>query len=583
MSQKQVQAANGGQRFDLKSAPWVIFALAAFIVVAGILTLINNDRNYLLLRQQETRSQAEILAASVAAAVDFGDHVAAQESVNAFRVNRQVRSVAVYDTSGALVAGYSRSGAAVPAKASELSSNTNDVRVRVPISAADHPVGTVTLQVEREALTRRVSRYVIWTALILLASLVVIVLGLAQHKLKRAHRELEMRAEALAAANVLLEEQISVRASAEEQLRQAQKMQALGQLTGGIAHDFNNLLTVIQGSADLLAREDLPEAKRVKYAQAIVQASANAAALTSQLLAFARRQPLKPERFRVNALIGSMRDLLDRTLGERIAVRTELCESNCEVEVDRNQLQSAILNIASNARDAMPQGGQLLITTRRHTDDDRPMVAIQVKDTGAGMDLETLDRVFEPFFTTKVAGKGTGLGLSQVYGFASQSGGKVEIASAVGKGTSLTIVLPCLPGTTTQMVDAKPSVPRTQKRARILVVDDNEQVATFAKTLVGELGHEVDLAQSGEEALVMVRSGAYDLVFSDIVMPGMGGLALSKLLAEEFPNLPVLLATGYSEEMVAKGTGDRTVILKPYRLATLAEAFDEALSRPPLQ
>jgi signal transduction histidine kinase len=467
----------------------------------------------------------------------------------------------------------------VPAKASELPATTGDLRVVVPIQAAGQRVGTVALQVEREALTRRVSRYVIWSALILLAGLVVVVLGLAQHKLRRANRELEMRAEALAASNVLLEEQISVRARAEEQLRQAQKMQALGQLTGGIAHDFNNLLTVIQGSADLLARENLPDAKRVKYAQAIVQASGNAAALTSQLLAFARRQPLKPERFRVNGLIGSMRDLLDRTLGERISVRTELCDSNCEVEVDRNQLQSAILNIASNARDAMPSGGQLLISTRQYVDEQASrMVAIQVKDTGAGMDAATIDRAFEPFFTTKVAGKGTGLGLSQVYGFASQSGGNVEIESAVGEGTTLTIVLPCVLGTAVEAPEVKEGVPRAQKKARILVVDDNEQVAAFAKTLVGELGHEVDLAHSGEEAIAMVRARAYDLVFSDIVMPGMGGLALSKMLADEFPTLPVLLATGYSEEMVSKGAGDRAVILKPYRLATLADAFDEALA-----
>jgi CheY-like chemotaxis protein len=206
------------------------------------------------------------------------------------------------------------------------------------------------------------------------------------------------------------------------------------------------------------------------------------------------------------------------------------------------------------------------------------MVAIQVKDTGAGMDAATIDRAFEPFFTTKVAGKGTGLGLSQVYGFASQSGGNVEIESAVGEGTSLTIVLPCVLGAAVEAPEVKEGVPRAQKKARILVVDDNEQVAAFAKTLVGELGHEVDLAHSGEEAIAMARAKAYDLVFSDIVMPGMGGLALSKMLADEFPTLPVLLATGYSEEMVSKGAGDRTVILKPYRLATLADAFDKALA-----
>ena len=225
--------------------------------------------------------------------------------------------------------------------------------------------------------------------------------------MRRANRQLEERADALVAANAELKVQVGERAKAEDQLRQAHKMQALGQLTGGIAHDFNNLLTVIQGSADMLRRPEIADAKRRRFADAIVQASARAAALTGQLLAFARRQPLQPEVIEVNALIRGMTDLLDRTLGERIAVRTELPANACAVEADRAQLESALLNIAVNARDAMPDGGQLTIATSlSHDAKSGTMVAIAVTDTGAGMDEETLSRAIEPFFTTKIDRQG---------------------------------------------------------------------------------------------------------------------------------------------------------------------------------
>ena len=574
---KQVENGSPEQRrFDGRS-PWLVFAIAALIVFGGIITLANNDRNYSALRQQETQGQAEVLAESVRAAVDFGDTATAQEAVNAFRVNKQVRWVGVFDGAGRNMAGYAREGSSLPATLVGLPSAGTDVRAVAPVDANGRRMGTVVLQVQREALTRRVSRYVILGSLILLAALVLVVLGLGQARLRRANGELETRAEALAAANVLLEEQMAVRAEAEAQLRQAQKMQALGQLTGGIAHDFNNLLTVIQGSADMLVRPGVADEKRVRYAQAIVQASSNAAALTSQLLSFARRQPLKRESFDVNELIGSMRDLLDRTLGERIAVRTELCPEECLIDADRNQLQSAILNIASNARDAMPDGGRLVISTRhQHQEPDGDMVAIVVSDTGEGMDAETQLRVFEPFFTTKGPGKGTGLGLSQVYGLATQSGGNVQVASAPGEGTAFTILLPSAVGYAA-LEAPKPAEHLSVKRARILIVEDNDQVGKFAETLLSEIGHEVRLTNSAEDALKLLQTDTFDLVFSDIVMPGMGGLALSKHLAEEYPDLPVVLATGYSEEIVNSGAGDRTVILKPYRLATLSQAIHEAL------
>jgi len=369
------------------------------------------------------------------------------------------------------------------------------------------------------------------------------------------------------------------RAKAEDQLRQSQKMQALGQLTGGIAHDFNNLLTVIQGSADMLCRPNLTETKRLRFAQAIVQAGSNAASLTSQLLSFARRQPLKPEHVEINRLVRDMQDMIDRTIGERIELVLDLAAEGRTVEVDKAQLQSAILNITTNSHHAMPNGGTLTIRTRNVEEAGHGQgIAIEISDTGQGMDTETLDRAFEPFFTTKGTGKGTGLGLSQVYGFATQSGGDAGIESRPGQGTAVTLVLPCLQ-TDESIVSAAVRASRIaeQQSSSVLVVEDNIEVGAFAEALLSELGHKVTRASSGEEALELVRTGDFDIVFSDVVMPGIGGLKLAEILGQEKPDLPVVLATGYSQEIAETGAGGRPVILKPYRLTTLSEALSEAL------
>ena len=577
MLQKRINRPLGLIEGDWRSGPFLILALAAFIVLAGIGTLIYNDRLYESMRRAETNSQAEVLAASLTAALDFDDAYAANEAVSAFRVNRQVRWVGAFHEGGERVAGYARSGAVLPARVTGVKGEEAGIRVVVPVMSSGQKVGYVGLEVDREHLMRRVSRYFLLGALIVLAGLVLAVLGLSQASLRRANRQLEDRAEALAAANVLLAEQMEVRASAEEQLRQSQKMQALGQLTGGIAHDFNNLLTVIQGSADMLTRNNLPEQKRIRYAEAIVQASGNAASLTSQLLSFARRQPLKPENIDLNELVGSMLDLLDRTLGEQVIVRTALTADRCPVEVDRAQLQSAILNVASNARDAMNGQGRLTIATRNCVEDGRAMVAIDITDTGTGISTEVMDRIFEPFFTTKGTGKGTGLGLSQVYGFATQSGGTVRIKSEVGAGATISIILPCSGLVADSRNEPLPAETSAKLVGRILVVEDNAEVGTFAETLLSEQGHDVKLATSAEQALEFVRQHQFDLVFSDVVMPGMGGLRLAEILECERPELPVVLATGYSQEIAESGTRGRAVILKPYRLVTLQSAIEEAL------
>ncbi len=561
------------------NAPNAIIGFVILLLLSGIGIIAQNEAAYRELQTQETRVQAEILAASVTAALDFSDRQAAQEAVDAIRVNRQVRIVGIYDNANRLVAGYGRDGGTPPASA--LAGETGGsglVTSTVPVMSSGERIGSVLLTTDPEPLSRRLTRYILIALLVLMAALVIIVLGLTQHAQRKANRQLEERANALIRTNAELKVQIDERTRAEDQLRQAHKLQALGQLTGGIAHDFNNLLTVIQGSADMLRRPALDESKRIRFAEAVVQAASRAAALTGQLLAFARRQPLQPEVIDVNDLIRTMIDLLDRTLGERIVIRTELAETSCAVEADRAQLESAILNVAVNARDAMPDGGTLVLKTSLERQPEATLIAITATDSGIGMDEETLARAIEPFFTTKTTGKGTGLGLSQVYGFATQSGGDVRIVSAPGEGTSVSLLLPCSGAAARdgRVEEDKPTHPT--RTGKILIVEDHEDVGDFARTLLDEVGYEVEWARSGEQALEMIERNGFDLVFTDVVMPGISGLELAEMLERTRPRLPVVLTTGYSDEIAASGTGGRPVVLKPYRVETLTSVFDQMLA-----
>lgn len=552
--------------------------LVALLLLAGILIVAQGEASYLAQKQRETHAQVDILAASVAAALDFDDAAAARESVDTLRVNRQIRMAAIYDRSGALVAGYAPEGQKVPERLDPAAWGGADAVVaNAPVARAGERLGTALIAVDPQPFSTRLRRYLIVGLLVVMAALVAVVLGIAQVTLGRANRELESRADALSASNAELTHQINERAKAEEQLRQAQKMQALGQLTGGIAHDFNNLLTVIQGSADMLLRPGLTEERRKRFAGAIVEAASRAAALTSQLLAFARRQPLKPEVIDVNAMIAGMTELLDRTLGERVIVETELAEGVCTVEADRAQLVSAVLNIAVNGRDAMPEGGTLHIATARLESDQGAMIALSVADSGSGMDAGTIERAMEPFFTTKAAGKGTGLGLSQVYGFASQSGGDLRIESDPGRGTRVTILLPCSDLALASAAPERSTAADDAPIGSVLLVEDNEEVGEFAEALLRELGHRVVRARSGNEALEVASASRFDVVLSDVVMPGMSGLELADSLAASHPALPVILTTGYSDEIARSGAGGRPVLLKPYRLDALASVIEAAL------
>jgi signal transduction histidine kinase/CheY-like chemotaxis protein len=563
----------------LRNLPAAITAglVALVVIAAGTLIIVQSETSYRQQKSEEAQVQAEILAASVVAAVDFGDANAAQEAAEAMRVNRQLRGVSIYDRTGHRIAGYRRDGQKPLATLAESRAFVSPgIVAEAPVTSGGKQIGTVRLGIDRQPLDTRFGRYAVIALLVLMAALVVAVLGITQTMLRRANRELEARAQALGEANAELTHQIDEREKVEEQLRQAQKMQALGQLTGGIAHDFNNLLTVIQGSADMLTRPNLKEERRKRFAEAIVEASGRAAGLTSQLLAFARRQPLKPEVVDVNAMIAGMTDLLDRTLGERFAIHTDLSGEICLVEADRAQLASAVLNIAVNARDAMPEGGTLKIATQLVREEPRNMIAICVTDSGTGMDEETLARAMEPFFTTKSAGKGTGLGLSQVYGFASQSGGDLRIDSVPGQGTTVHILLPC--SNAAAPVEPAPAGPRAARIGAVLLVEDNEEVGEFAEAMLRELGHAVTRTRSGPEALEAAAERPFDVVLSDVVMPQMSGLQLAEQLHQLQPSLPVVLTTGYSDEISRTGAGGRPVLLKPYRLETLAAVLDDALA-----
>jgi len=386
-------------------------------------------------------------------------------------------------------------------------------------------------------------------------------------------------------------------AHAQEALRQAQKMEAIGQLTGGIAHDFNNLLTIVIGNIDTLRRK-LPEAiepRLRRAAENAMEGARRAASLTQQLLAFSRRQPLNPRPIDVNRLVTSLSEILQRTLGEQITVATRLEDGLRAVEVDANHLESALLNLAVNARDAMPEGGMVRIETTNVTMHELikagfpdaagvHWVVIQVIDTGKGMTAEEMEHAFEPFFTTKPVGHGTGLGLSQVYGFVTQSGGHVELRSVPGAGTTVSIYLPGLEREPVDDEIAAADVLRLVSPAKVLLVEDEPQVREFSSQLLRELGYEVHATADAAAALEYLYGGAeVDLLFTDVGLPGMNGRQLADEARRRRPGLRVLFTTGYARDAIAQdGRLEPGVelIAKPFTIDELAARVAEVMERP---
>jgi two-component system NtrC family sensor kinase len=376
-----------------------------------------------------------------------------------------------------------------------------------------------------------------------------------------------------------LYEEAARREAAEGALQQAQRLEAIGQMTGGIAHDFNNLLMVVGGGVDRL-RRGLDDPRHRRTLDMISGAAKRAEALTRQLLVFSRRQSLEPRSVDLRDELSGMQDMLRSSLRGDIDLAIDVPEGVWSVRVDPGELEIAVLNLALNARDAMPKGGRIEIAARNSPLAAGEGVALTLTDTGAGIQPEVLSRIFEPFFTTKDVGKGTGLGLSQVYGFAKQSGGDVTVDSRPGR-TTFTLLLPrCI--AEPECARTPTVAPVTTMRGRALLVEDNRDVSEIAAHHLRDLGFEVEVAPDGCGALERLQAGSFDVMVSDVVMPGgVTGLDLAREVRARYPRLPILLVTGYSavaDEAVADGFA---LIRKPYDLPELARALEELLPKTP--
>lgn len=400
-------------------------------------------------------------------------------------------------------------------------------------------------------------------------------------ELEQTNAELERR----------VEERTREREMAQAQVHQMQKLESLGQLTGGLAHDFNNLLMAILGNLDIL-NQCLPRDPELgRFVGSAIQAAERGANLTRRMLAFARRQELRPESVDVPRVLDGMADMLQRSLGPTVEIRMDLAEALPAIRVDPNQFELAILNLSLNGRDAMPQGGQLTISARREAVSSGEVqgvvageyVCVAVADTGTGMDEATLARAPEPFFTTKEVGKGTGLGLSMVYGLAAQSGGAARIVSRPARGTTVVLWLP-VAGTVTAeaavTAAATGNKHRTGQSCRVLVVDDDSLVAESTVSMLEHLGHQAVITTSGSLALETLRAEPQiDLVITDQVMPGMTGLELARRMRQIRPELPIILATGYSDLTQRRTEPGVTTLDKPYHLEKLAAMIARAMAR----
>ncbi|MEG8042026.1 PAS domain S-box protein [Sphingomonas sp. LR59] len=395
---------------------------------------------------------------------------------------------------------------------------------------------------------------------------------------------------ALRALNENLEQRVAERTGelmkAEDALRQSQKVEAIGQLTGGVAHDFNNLLTVIRGSVDLLRRPGVSDDRRQRYIDAISDTADRATKLTGQLLAFARRQSLTPEVFDAAASVRTISDMVRTLTGSRIKVSVRLPSEPCHIDADRSQFDTAIVNMAVNARDAMKGEGDLTIMVaeasrmpaiRAHPAVSGAFVAVSLTDSGPGIPADRIDQIFEPFFTTKGVGEGTGLGLSQVFGFTKQSGGDIFVESTEGEGATFTMYLPRVEGLGDVAVEAGDTSLQLGEGACILVVEDNAEVGMFATQALAELGYNTVLAMNGAKALAELATGVerFDVVFSDVMMPGMSGVELGQEIARLYPTLPVMLTSGYSEVLAQSGTHGFELLHKPYSIDALSRAIQK--------
>ena len=500
----------------------IVMAAAAALLLAGVGMAAFNERIYRVQKTRDAAVQAQILAASVTAALAFDDARSAQEYVDALSANPEVEEVSVTDAQERTVANYQRPGRPPGAM----------IVIDTPVNEGGTVLGYVHLRTITEPAARRLIRFGGVALLVAMASMLVAVLGAAQNALSGANRELEARAREL---QIQMEE----RANAEEALRQSQKMEAIGQLTG-------------------------------------------------QLLAFSRFQRLELRPLIVADLLQNLRDLLTRTLGPTITLDYEIDTTRVAILADATQLELAVLNLAINARDAMPEGGRLTIATRpRMVDGDLELPAgdyleLSVADTGSGMTPEVIARAFDPFFTTKGVGKGTGLGLSQVYGIARQAGGSVRIESRLGVGTRIILVLRRVEGEVAPQATLATATPTAASGdLKVLVIDDDPDVRQFLCASLDGLGYRVIESADGAQGLVLLDAERPDLLLVDFAMPGMNGAEVAAAARARRPDLPIIVASGYADTdaLDAAIIGPARMLHKPFSLAELAQAVQASLAR----
>jgi len=586
---------------------------ALVLLIVGLLLGLQNERDYRGQRTNELRVQAGILSTTVLAALVFDDREATQESVDALRANPEIEIAAIFDESGAFVAGFARGGAALPmsaAEAEDAGQTGNRISVYEEIARDGTLVGSVYLRSLAEPAFRAFSRYIGLGLLTAMAVLLIAVFGYFAITMERANIRLIKQANDLEHANARLNKEMEERQRAEEALRHSQKMEAIGQLSGGIAHDFNNLLTIVSGNLQL-ARKRLQDAPIgiERYIEQALEGLGRASTLTQRILAFSRRQSLSPRSCDFNELVGNMMSLLRNSVDETVSMTTRL-NSHWVTHCDASQMENAVLNLAINARDAMSGGGTLSIETADVTLEepnprypDAPLgqyVELSVTDTGVGMSEEVRSKAIDPFFTTKPLGRGTGLGLSMVFGFVTQSGGFFSIESREGEGTRIGILLPrygagegksearqqsqtAVNGETVLSELDPISVPGAPT---ILVVEDEALVRMLSVETLRDEGYNVLEARDGKEAVNILSSDVeIDLLLTDIKLPHLSGYEVVEQCAPLRPSMRVIFVTGYAGQPMSEAMrqAGMEIITKPYIVEDLVKLVTELLgAQPPL-
>ncbi len=562
----------------------------ALVVLGAICLLLSSigiaffaEQQYRIQVALDAQMQARVLADTATAALSFGDRKTVQEYVNALKNNPALDEVAIADDRGRPVAAFTRSRIH---RGSTDSPNSASERggaiVAVPVVQSGVRLGTVYLRIRSEPILRRLNRYAGPGLLVLMASLMFLVMAFDSRALGRANDDLQR--------------QMEERQRAEDALRQSQKMEAVGRLTGGVAHDFNNMLAIVIGCLDLAQRRfSDANPQLLKLLDSAMDGARRSAELTQRLLAFSRLQALNPQAADIARSMRDMSDLLRRTLGETVAVETVVSGGLWRAHIDIAQLETSVLNLAINARDAMPEGGKLTIemgnayldrdyASQHQEVEPGQYVMLAVTDTGTGMAPEIVRQVFEPFFTTKAVGKGTGLGLSQVHGFIRQSGGHVAIYSEVGVGTTVKLYLPRSHDTSsgpTQVV--RRSEARLPRAVTILVVEDEAGVREFVCQALAELGYGVLAADGAAPALALLdEHPEISVLLTDVVMPRTGGRLLSDEARRRRPALRVLFMTGYTRNAIVHNgilDPDTDLLSKPFTVDQLAAEIEAVLQR----